>query len=134
MDYKYIEQLLERYWAAETTLEEERILRRYFLSPQPKPEHLQKYVPWFAALQKDAQPVKATPLTLRLRLMPLVKSAAMLALIISSATITRYTLCDEPEPPQQLAKEKNDSTVEVQVAYEPSLVLDTTRVLEETIK
>jgi hypothetical protein len=33
-----------------------------------------------------------------------------------------------------LAKEKNDSTVEVQVAYEPSLVLDTTRVLEETIK
>ena len=27
MDYKYIEQLLERYWEAATTAEEERILR-----------------------------------------------------------------------------------------------------------
>ena len=30
MDYKYIEQLLERYWDAETTLEEESILRTFF--------------------------------------------------------------------------------------------------------
>ena len=30
MDYKYIEQLLERYWAAETSLEEESILRTFF--------------------------------------------------------------------------------------------------------
>jgi hypothetical protein len=30
MDYKYIEQLMERYWSAETTLEEENILRSFF--------------------------------------------------------------------------------------------------------
>ncbi|MBQ4446467.1 MAG: pyruvate ferredoxin oxidoreductase, partial [Prevotella sp.] len=30
MDYKYIEQLLERYWQGMTTLEEERILRAFF--------------------------------------------------------------------------------------------------------
>ena len=30
MDYKYIEQLLERYWAAETSFEEESILRTFF--------------------------------------------------------------------------------------------------------
>ena len=30
MDYKYIEQLMERYWNAETTLEEESILRTFF--------------------------------------------------------------------------------------------------------
>ena len=30
MDYKYIEQLLERYWKCETTLEEEEILRMFF--------------------------------------------------------------------------------------------------------
>lgn len=30
MDYKYIEQLMERYWNAETTLEEESILRSFF--------------------------------------------------------------------------------------------------------
>ena len=31
MDYKYIEQLLERYWEGETTLQEEAILRTFFL-------------------------------------------------------------------------------------------------------
>ena len=30
MDYKYIEQLLERYWNCETSLEEEQILRAFF--------------------------------------------------------------------------------------------------------
>ena len=30
MDYKYIEQLLERYWKCETSLEEEQILRTFF--------------------------------------------------------------------------------------------------------
>ena len=30
MDYKYIEQLLERYWSGETSLEEENILRAFF--------------------------------------------------------------------------------------------------------
>ena len=30
MDYKYIEQLLERYWNCDTTLEEEQILRTFF--------------------------------------------------------------------------------------------------------
>ena len=30
MDYKYIEQLLERYWECQTTLEEEDILRAFF--------------------------------------------------------------------------------------------------------
>ena len=30
MDYKYIEQLLERYWQGETSLQEEAILRSFF--------------------------------------------------------------------------------------------------------
>ena len=29
MDYKYIEQLLERYWACDTSVEEEQILRAF---------------------------------------------------------------------------------------------------------
>lgn len=42
MDYKYIEQLLERYWRAETTLQEEDILRAFFRQ-EDVPAHLKPY-------------------------------------------------------------------------------------------
>ena len=42
MDYKYIEQLLERYWNCGTTLEEEQILRTFF-SQKEVPASLAKY-------------------------------------------------------------------------------------------
>ena len=42
MDYKYINQLLERYWAGETSLEEEQILRSFFSQPNV-PEELKQY-------------------------------------------------------------------------------------------
>ena len=42
MDYKYITQLLERYWQAETTVEEENILRAFF-SQTSIPEELEQY-------------------------------------------------------------------------------------------
>jgi hypothetical protein len=47
MDYKYIEQLMERYWNAETTLEEEEILRAFF-SQEDIPAELSQYAPLFA--------------------------------------------------------------------------------------
>ena len=46
MDYKYIEQLLERYWKAETSIEEEDILRAFF-SQQDIPAALKQYQPLF---------------------------------------------------------------------------------------
>ena len=42
MDYKYIEQLLERYWNCQTALEEERILRSFF-SQEDVPAQLLQY-------------------------------------------------------------------------------------------
>lgn len=36
MDYKQIEQLLEKYWNCETSLEEERVLREYFRGQVPE--------------------------------------------------------------------------------------------------
>ena len=42
MDYKYIEQLLERYWQCETSLEEESELRA-FCSKGEIPAHLLQY-------------------------------------------------------------------------------------------
>lgn len=52
MDYKYIEQLLSRYWECETSLEEEQILRAFFCQ-KDVPEYLAKYASLFTA-QKEA--------------------------------------------------------------------------------
>ena len=42
MDYKYIEQLLEKYWNCQTSLEEEHILRTFF-AQKDIPESLKVY-------------------------------------------------------------------------------------------
>ena len=41
MDSKHIEELLNKYWQAETSLEEEQLLRQYF-SSDDVPEHLRE--------------------------------------------------------------------------------------------
>ena len=102
MDYKYIEQLLERYWQCETTLQEEDILRAFF-AQENVPVWLEEYKPLFAAeaeMQK-IQPldddfdrtilsmiekpvsVKARTISLTQRLMPLFKAAAVVAIILT---------------------------------------------------
>ena len=101
MDYKYIDQLLERYWAAETTLEEEKILRTFF-SQADIPAELEKYQSLFAyesmaaeekleagfdekILSQTESPasVKARRITLGQRMMPLLRAAAIVAVILT---------------------------------------------------
>ena len=53
MDYKYIEQLLERYWDCETTIEEESILRTFF-SQKDVPARLLKYRSLFEYQKQSA--------------------------------------------------------------------------------
>ena len=96
MDYKYIEQLLERYWECETTLQEEAILRAFF-SQEEVPAELLKYKALFTyELQKEevlgddfdarilekTQPTAKT-VTLTSRLMPLFKAAAIVAIVLT---------------------------------------------------
>ena len=104
MDYKYIKQLLERYWAAETTLEEEGILRAFF-SQKDIPAELEQYRALFtyeaeevgaqhlgddfdarilAMIEEEPQTtVKAREISLKQRLMPLFKAAAVIAIILT---------------------------------------------------
>lgn len=101
MDYKYIEQLLERYWQCETTLQEEAILRTFFSQPDSSdiPEDLQRYRDLFYSqvvkeeplgsdfdrriLEKTGVVSKAKAFTLRSRLMPLFRAAAVVAIILT---------------------------------------------------
>lgn len=103
MDYKYIEQLLERYWNCETSLEEEQILRSFFRQKEV-PAHLLRYKQLFAyqdvekekglgddfdtrILTRIERPVvKAQRLTMRTRFMPLFKAAAMIAVLFLMGT------------------------------------------------
>ncbi len=102
MDYKYIEQLLERYWNCETSLGEEEILRTFF-SQKDVPISLLKYKDLFCyeqsetktdvldddfdarmtALVEEPQPVKARTMSLTQKLMPLFKAAAVVAIFLT---------------------------------------------------
>lgn len=102
MDYKYIEQLLERYWQCETTLEEEKILRTFF-SQENVPVRLMPYKDLFTYEQMDVEqcrlgddfdakmlqitgetaPVKAVTISLAQRLKPLFKAAAVVAILLT---------------------------------------------------
>lgn len=53
MDYKYIEQLIERYFDCSTTVAEERILKAFF-SQNEVPEHLQQYADLFVYEEDEA--------------------------------------------------------------------------------
>ncbi len=51
MDYKYIEQLVERYFQCETSLQEEQILKAFFAQQElDVPQQLRQYIPLFQAL------------------------------------------------------------------------------------
>ncbi|HEY9551742.1 MAG TPA: pyruvate ferredoxin oxidoreductase [Prevotella sp.] len=103
MDYKYIKQLLDRYWKCDTSLEEEEILRAFF-SQKDVPADMEEYRDLFVfAVQQrkddnvlgddfDAKilgmieepaPVKARTISIAVRLRPLFKAAAMVAIILT---------------------------------------------------
>ena len=107
MDYKYIEQLLDRYFSAETTVQEEQILKSFFAQgTEDMPQELRQYAPLFAVVDEKAelgddfdervlslipadivplQPkqVKARTIRLTERLRPLFAAAAMVAIVLT---------------------------------------------------
>lgn len=102
MDYKYIEQLMERYWRCETTLHEEDILRTFF-SQEDVPADFLPYKDLFVygreqkesdalddefdrkvlGMIREDEPVKARTITMRQRLIPLFKAAAVVAIVLT---------------------------------------------------
>ena len=105
MDYKYINQLLDRYWKGETSLEEEEILRAFF-SQDELPAELKPYQALFSYEMGEAKqealgddfdqkmmamiedeytkkPNKANVISLTERLKPLFKAAAVVAIILT---------------------------------------------------
>lgn len=127
MDFKYIEQLLERYWQCQTTPEEERILKAFFSQPNV-PKHLARYCSLFEYESKQAevklsasfdqrllalveetakdepqpQPlrvVKAERISLLRRLRPLFRAAAAVAIVTLIGTATQHSFAPSSDTP-----------------------------------
>lgn len=119
MDYKYIEQLLERYWSGETSLEEENILRAFF-SQKDIPASLLPYRDIFVyqavskseevldsdfddkilALIDELEVVKARTITLRQRLAPMFKAAAVVAIMLTLGNAIQVPFNEEQAQPE----------------------------------
>lgn len=121
MDYKYIEQLLERYWRCETTLEEEQILRAFFQQSNI-PASMQRYQPIFAyeAQEKTSdilgedfdkkmlslvgeEAPKAKVVSIHQRLMPLFKAAAIVAIVLTLGNALQVAFQPKDEPASYVA-------------------------------
>lgn len=126
MDYKYINQLLDRYWQGTTTLEEEQILRSFF-SQLCVPEELAKYRPLFLYEQTESKQdrlgddfderlmsmidepkeVAARKVRISQRFAPLFKAAAMVAIVLALSQAA------------QLSFQGGDNTSAAPAAYTP---------------
>lgn len=108
MDYKYIEQLLDKYFECQTTLEEEQILRAFF-AQENVPAHLLQYRELFVSQtfgknaeslgtdfderilsiigaekkEEEVKHVVARKVSLNKRLRPLYKAAACVAVVLA---------------------------------------------------
>lgn len=129
MDYKYIEQLVERYFDAETSLEEEQILRSFF-SQEDIPAEMQQWAPLFAykdenmlgddfearILQQIGEMpqvavVKAKEVRLTQRLMPLFKAAAIVAIILTLGGALQAPWDNSWDDPREYAVRQQIDTV-----------------------
>lgn len=117
MDYKYINQLLERYWRCETTLEEEDILKSFF-SQKDVPVELLRYKDLFTyeqtetkqdvlddafdarilAMTEDSVPVKAKVVSMAERLKPLMKAVAVVAVILTLTNALQVPFAHNDNP------------------------------------
>ena len=142
MDYRYIEQLMERYWEGETTLQEEAILRTFFSQPDI-PENLRKFQPLFICeLQKeeplgedfDARILEqigeapvAKVVSLKNRLMPLFKAAAIVAIVLTlgNAAQAPWDIWEDPRDEFAKAKAQQTDTVNVLTTIQAENMSDT---------
>lgn len=135
MDYKYIEQLLEKYWNCQTSIEEEQILK-YFFRQKEIPVHLLQYKAVFACMEKEQDlklgddfdervlaeierpVVKAHRLTMRSRLMPLFKAAAVMILLFTVGGIVKQSMGGDKAGIVYVYDQYNNKVNDPQVAYE----------------
>lgn len=114
MDYKYIEQLVERYFQCETSLQEEQILKAFFAQQEQEvPSQLRQYIPLFQALDDsrtqlgddfderileltcEPRIVKARTIGIGEHLRPLLRAAAIIGVVFTIGTAVNLSMKSE---------------------------------------
>lgn len=145
MDYKYISQLLDRYWRGETSLEEEDILRAFF-SQNDVPAELQVYRPLFCYeaeepvkdvlgddfdekildMTENAKTVKVKVIPITQRLKPLFKAAAAIAIVLTLGNALQVPFAEKQNPISNYdGYYKPELDKGTSVAYGDSAAIDT---------
>ncbi len=149
MDYKYIEQLLQRYWDSQTSLEEEAILRSFF-SQKDIPTDLLPYSYLFQAeedIKNEArldndfdnrvlnaigerqQSVRAVRICITSRLRPFFRAAAVIAIFLTIGIAVQHSWKQPDTEMATVEQQPGDSTsIEIvdEATAETSLAADTT--------
>ena len=135
MDYKYINQLLDRYWKGETSLKEEEILRAFF-SQDELPAELKPYQALFSYEMGEAkqetlgddfdqkmmamiedeytkEPNKAKVVSLTERLKPLFKAAAVVAIFLTLGNAAQVPFQDKANDVENVGYTKSSKGVSV---------------------
>ena len=135
MDYKYINQLLDRYWKGETSLEEEEILRAFF-SQDELPAELKPYKALFSYEMGEAkqetlgddfdqkmmamiedeynkEPNKAKVVSLTERLKPLFKAAAVVAIFLTLGNAAQVPFQEKANDVENVGYTKSSKGVSV---------------------
>ncbi len=105
MDYTQIEDLLERYWEGETTLEEERQLRQYFAGPTDA--RFRAVAPLFQALSSEQ--LTTAPADLGQNIGPAVGSNPHIAVLLERYFEGETTLVEERELKQYFESSQVDA-------------------------
>lgn len=149
MDYKYIEQLLDRYFDCMTTLEEEQILRSFF-NQEDVPAHLMQYRDIFVFQTEahaeelgtdfDARMLKMVSeekretriFHLRRHVSPLFRAAAIVAVLISVSNIVEHSMSNTgiEQPSTSTAISPYIRTVDIESAVQ---IKDVSRAKANTV-
>jgi hypothetical protein len=136
MDYSYIDKLLERYWQCATSLEEEEMLKAFFRQSDI-PQRFEPYRSLFnyedtaqgerlgadfdekMLCRVGQREVKARRIPLSLRMKPLLKAAAAVAITLTLGNAAQHSFGDDSEAaPDYNYSTYKESYEDPQVAYD----------------
>lgn len=137
MDYKYIEQLIERYWEGCSTLEEEKILHTFF-NQKEVPDELKIYQPIFSDEQAHAMRAELSDdfeqrmlklveqdnskqqrgICIKERLLPLMRAAAIVVIVLSVGNLVNRSMVAQQEEEDINYAGYRDTFSDPEVAYD----------------